>query len=225
MHLTESFAHFERIQLALPTEDLRTIATVCKILCLPQKTLATSQYIFLAAKAECRIEPDDIVLISSAVSLACKVSETLRPVDKILQVVARLYSTDVDHQLLPLYTEAITHTEIEMSVIIDFNFEITEIYTRLEKLCKEMHLDTSSSKRCWIMLNDMMQTPLPIYFTSDELLTCLLFINHLYTEPKGDTTLKDAEAYRLFIQKTSLKPVLYKCVRFICAQLLSLYKV
>lgn len=225
MQLNESFIYFEKLQHALSPEDILPLTTVCKTLCLPQKVLAVSQYIFLAAKAECRIEPDDIVLISSAVSLACKISETLRPVDKILHVVAALYSTEVDQQLQSMYIEAITRTEIEMCVIIDFNFEITDIYTRLEKLCKEMHLDMSSKKRCWIMLNDMMQTPLPIYFTIDELLICLLFINYGYTELKGDTAVKDEEAYKAFIQKSMLAPVAYKCVKFICSQLLDLYNV
>lgn len=223
MELAESFAYFERFRKSVCQEDVLAIASICKTLVLPQKTLAVTQHLFFATKAESRIEPDDVVLISSAVSLACKTSETLRPIEKIVQAVAKIYLLDIDEKLLPMYVEAIANTEIEIAVIVDFDFEITEIYTKLEKLCKETHLDSTSSKRCWIMLNDIMRIPLSIYFTIDELLTGVLFINYSYNTIKAGNTAGDCDSYMKFIESTGLALVKYTCIRFVGLHLLNTY--
>lgn len=201
------------------------VTNVCKALSLPQKTLAVSNYIFFAAKAESKIEPDDVVLVSSVVSLACKACETLRPLEKILQLVSKQYSVEISQSIAELYVTSINKTEIELSTVLDFNFEVSEIYAKLEKLCKEKRFDSIFSRRCWIVLNDIMSTPLSIYFTVDELLTCAIFVNHAANEIKDGKIMSDAEMYEAFAEKYGFATVSFDCIRFMSGELLELYSV
>ncbi|ELA42837.1 uncharacterized protein VICG_00152 [Vittaforma corneae ATCC 50505] len=223
MWLDESIACFNSLQPSICEDDMLAISDICKALHLPQKTLAISNHIFFAAKAESKIEPDDVVLISSVINLACKICETLRPLEKIMHLASKHYSIEIDQSIMELYTTSINKTEIELSVVLDFNFEISEIYTRLERLCKEKQFDSVFSRRCWIMLNDIMQTPLSIYFTIDELLTCTIFTNYVASELKNEKTMDDVEMYEIFSEKYKLTTASFSCIEFMSNKLLELY--
>lgn len=197
MRLSESCSLYERTKSQVSQHDVATISRICKTLRLPQRTLSVSCYNFFAAKSECRIEPDDIILVSASVSLACRVCETLRPVEKILQLAGEAYSIEVDLATRQLYLDSVNKTEIDISYILDFDFGISEIYSGLEAVCKKKRFDSLFSKRCWILLNDIMLTPLSIFFTSREMILASVFLNYLASSPEA--TKQDSGGSSLFM--------------------------
>lgn len=223
MRFSDSCTLFNKLQESIISEDIFAIGHICKALFLPQRSSSISYYLFFAEKAECKIEPDDIVLVSSVISLACKLCETYRPLEKILKTTADYYAVSLDAGILELYSTSINKTEIELSIILDFNFEISEIYTHLENCCKEKQVDSVFSRRCWIMLNDIMTTPLPIYFTIDELLASLFFINFLASELKNKMELSEQMMYDVFIEKYGYASVPFDYLEFICGKVLDNY--
>lgn len=196
MKFAESCGLYRIMKNRVLQRDTIAVSKICKNLRLPQRTLSVSCYNFFAAKSECRIEPDDIILVSASVNLACRVCETARPVEKILQLAGEEYSIEVDQTTRQLYLDSVNKTEIDISYILDFDFGISEIYSRLEAICKKGRFDSLFSKRCWILLNDIMLTPLSIYFTSGEMVLASVFLNHLASLPEA--TRLDASCHSLF---------------------------
>lgn len=219
MKLSESSSLYRRLQAC--NEEIDVIEKTCRMLFLPQKTLAISCYNFFAVKAESKIEPDDIVLITASIDLACRVCETSRSTEKILKIVSNFYSVEIEAEILSLYIREIYATEVDVMVILDFNLEISEIYNKLERICKEKRLDTVMSRRCWIVLNDIMRTPLPLYYTIDEILATSIFINLLALEKEQS----EEESYRKFSKEYCVKEVAFECIYFICNELLNNYSI
>lgn len=205
--------------------DLHCISRICSILGLPQKTIAVSYYNFFAAKTKCKIEPDDVTLVSSAIDLSCKMCETIRTTEKIIKMTAELYSIDtVDSDIMQLYITAVGKTEIEMLHFIDFNFDITEIYVHLERICKDKEQTPLFSKRCWILLNDMLSTPISIYFTVEEILASTLFINFVIEKFKLQNYTENHAMYKCFVSTfEEFSDVPLECIDLIFDEMMSLY--
>ncbi|KAM0681553.1 hypothetical protein GINT2_000066 [Glugoides intestinalis] len=219
----ESLYLYKKLQKQICQKDILIISNICKTLCLPQKTLSISYYNFFAAKAECKIEPDDVVLVTSAIDLACKLCETIRSVEKILKLTAGMYAIEIEKDLVSMYVNSINITEVEISIVLDFNFGIADIYTKLEKICKERKLDSIISRRCWIFLNDIMETPLSLYYTIEEILSCTIFINFVIEEAKKSDELNDEDIYNAFVKAYGFTNLTFECTSSLCIEVLNIY--
>lgn len=223
MRPNESLYLYKKIQPYVCQKDTRIISSICKALYLPQKTLAISYYNFFAAKAECKIEPDDVVLVTSSIDLACKICETIRPVEKILKLTADMYAIEIGKDLVEMYIHSINITEVEISIVLDFNFGIADIYAKLEKICKEKKLDSAISRRCWVFLNDIMTTPLSLYYTIEEILSCTIFITFVIAEAKKCADVNDEEIYSIFIKAYGFTNLTFECLSSLCTEVLNIY--
>lgn len=222
MKLAESCSLYRRMQSKVPQHDITTISRICKTLRVPQRTLSVSYHNFFAAKAECQIEPDDIILVSAAVNLACRVCETARPVEKILRLAGEAYSIEVDQITRPLYIDSVSKTEMDIAFALDFNFEISEVYSRLEDVCKKGRFDILFSKRCWVLLSDIMLTPLSIYFTREEMILASVFVNYLASLTESE---KNVSEHSLFMQLSRMLAFeeSFPAVEFVADEILSHY--
>lgn len=225
MKLTESLSLLKKLQQIIDQKDLHYISKICSMLGLPQKTVAVSYYNFFAAKSKCRIEPDDVTLISSVVDLSCKMCETIRATDKIIKLTAELYSIDtIEPDIMQLYIPAVGKTEIEILYFIDFNFEITDIYVNLERICKEREQSPLFSKRCWVLLNDVLSTPISIYFTIDEILACTVFINFVIEKYKLQSYTENDAIYKSFIATfAEFSNISLECIDLMFVEIMALY--
>lgn len=205
-------------------KDASILLSICRTLYLPQRTLAISLHIYFVAKSESKLEPDDVVLMSSAIDLACKICETQRPIEKILHLAGKNYNIEIEHEIVDLYIVSINKTEIEMAAILDFNFEITEIYNKLERMCKENQFDSLLRKRCWITLNDIMSIPSSIRYSINEIITCTIFINYCVSYKLIDEPLyNDMEIYAIFANRLGIIRVSFETIKAICTRLFKLY--
>lgn len=223
MRYKDSFEYFNKLKTLISVEDINTIADICKALHLPQKTLSISWYLYYAIKAESKIEPDDVVLVSAIINLASKLCETIRPVEKILHLVTKKYKIEMDPSILELYIISINKTETETVCIIDFDFEITEIYYRLEKLCIANKFNALLSKRCWITLNDIMSFPFAICFTIEEILVCIVFINYACTELISKSTDSLYDIFNRLTSNVYLPRIPYDYIEPICEKIMLIY--
>lgn len=225
MKLSESLSLLRKLQYIVDQRDLHCIARICTLLSLPQKTIAVSYYNFFAVKSKSKIEPDDVTLVSSAVDLSCKMCETIRATDKIIRLTAEFYLIDItEPDIMQLYIAAVGKTEIEILYFIDFNFEMTEIYVNLERICRERDRSPLFRKRCWILLNDILSTPISIYFTIDELLACTLFINFVVERFKPQNYTENDAMYSHFISTfDEFSNVTLECIDLMFDEVMSLY--
>ena len=223
MHIQESINKYKAIRNMVSKEEVEDVMKICKLLHLPQKTLSISLHNFFASKAEIHIEPDDIVLSSACISLACKMCETIRPIDKILQYAANHYNLEIEQEFKPLYIDCIHKTEMDICTILDF--DIPDFYVKLEAICKEKNLESVESKRSWIILNDILATPLSIYFTVSEIVYSSILITHIARNSKHDKfEIPNDEIILNFISHFQLEESHSAALEFISLEILEIYE-
>jgi len=225
MRISESCSFYSRLKNKISRDDVRIIIGICKELCLPQKTLSFSCFSFFAAKEEIRIEPDDVILVTAAINLACRACETGRSVEKILHMAAREYSIEIDSNTIEMYLKSVNRTEMDISMGIDFNFQVTEIYSELERFCKQQKLDPIISKKCWILLNDIMATPLCVFFMPLEMICSVVFLSYATAIcDELDTGASDYQVFlKIFYEKIVFKPAYWPAIKFISGEILEIY--
>lgn len=156
-------------------EEVETLVRICMMLRLPQKTVATALFNFFSAKKDIQLEPDDIVLHSACINMACRMCETHRPAEKIFEYASYQYALESTQELRAMYIACISKTELDVCVVLDFDFEIPDFYGTLESACRELGLSSNYSRRCWVFLNDLLMTPISVFFPVQEIVFgCLL---------------------------------------------------
>lgn len=224
MHIETSCKSYEILKKENFCNDVKNLVNICRELNLPQKTVSFSCHSFFAAKEECKIEPDDVVLVAASIGLACKICETQRNPEKILHIAAYVYNIELDSTIIKLYLDSISKTELEISIALDFNFKIAEIYTELQKICKNNGIDPVICKRCWVLLNDIMLTPLSIFFTSSEIISATIFLVVLASVDNIDQSMDNYKCFVIYFSKIyTFKNLFWPAISFISNELLDIY--
>ncbi|KAI4291258.1 hypothetical protein PAPHI01_0532 [Pancytospora philotis] len=165
----DSIEKYQKLSDTILAEEVAGLVRICRLLHLPQKTVAVVLHVFFMTKHTIDIEPDDAVLHSACISIACKVCETHRPCDRILDCAALLYAVEMTPELRPMYANCIAHTELSVCYALDFDFGLPDFYGLLKRVCRENSLPTDYSRRCWVMLNDILATPVSVFFSVEEI--------------------------------------------------------
>jgi len=201
---------------------------VCRMMYVPQRTIATALFCLFAAKRHIRIEPDDIVLHAACIGIACKICDTHRPTEKILECSACQYAVDTSNGLGEMYLCCINKTEVDVCVAIGFDFEIPDFYGKLKEVCRGRGLQLHYSRRCWAMLNDVLATPLCAFFTVTKVVLAVLMLEYAATaapleagevEPSGGL----AASFMGFME-LSPEQVSAETLEFICSEICSFYE-
>ena len=220
---------YRLLQTDVSEEDVYALAKICRLLHLPQKILGVSIHNFYHAKAQIQIEPDDIVLLSACIDLACRTSEVVRPLEKILGLVACHYALDVPDDIVPMYIECIDKTEVDICLCLDFDFNFPDFYGRLETLCKENVLNMSYSRRCWIMISDILTAPVSLFFSVDDVVIGCIFVEfvanqvRLNRKDKRNAAAVDEDVVRSFSEFLNMPERNAEEYLFISAELLRIY--
>lgn len=226
MLLKFSITHVKKFKYASAQQDILILTRLCKFLSLPQKTLSFTWYLYYAVKEdEYFLEPDDVTLFASILNLASKACETQRSSEKILEFTSKIFSTELDSEISKLYKTAIDKTQVDICEVIDYRFDMIEIYSKLQLFCLNFQLDHLSSKRSWILLNDVISTPLCIYFTIEEIIANVFFIIFVSSELAVDQKpLVNDKFYEKFREKYKTFDVPFECFDFIYNYMLDFYK-
>lgn len=227
MFLKFSMNQTKNFNLISAQQDIQILFQVCSCIGLPQKTISFSWYLYFAIKEDnFFLEPDDMTLFSAIIIFACKACETQRSPDKIIELTAQAFSIELDPEIFEMYKAAINKTQVDLCEAIDYRFEIIEIYNKLQTFCLNFKIDAAFSKRSWILLNDMMSTPVCIYFTCDEIIASIIFINFVATESiNSSESLSNKELYEKFLEMYSLQSISLECIEFIYNYILNFYQI
>lgn len=177
----------------LRKETMNLVNTVTS-LHIPQKTLALALKLFHIVKQNIRIEPDDVVLNSACISMACKISEIRMPLMKILQFASKILSIEVEEDLHPLYFDSIQKTEIDICLLVDFDFMMPDPYECLETVCQRKDLPTSYRRVAWIILNDITLLPVSATVPVHEIVYTCIFIQYLAEQSEKRTEIVEDRA-------------------------------
>lgn len=226
MLLKLSMTQVKNFNIIAAMHDIKTLIHLCKSICLPQKTVSFSLFLYYAVKDDIHfIEPDDLTLFTTILSLSCKVCETHRPIEQILESNAKHFSTDLDSEITRMYYDAVYKTQVDICEIIDFRFDLADIYSKLQSICSNYRLDHMFAKRSWVVLNDMMCTPICISFTCEEIIYGVLFIIFVALESENnEQKLLDAEVYEKFCKYFETRHISLECLKFLFDYILDLYK-
>lgn len=223
MLLEESIFKYKEMAKVTIKEDLSIIQKTCRALLLKQKVMSFAFYLYYAAKDTLRIEPDDPILLTAVINLACKAFESIRPLDKIFEHICKNYDIQLNQDIFDRYLRETSICEVDICEGIDFNFNMVKIYQNLETRCKLYKLDSLFSKKCWVMLNDTLRTPISIYFTEEEIIDAIFFLNFFIQESsKSNTTMTNSEVYSSFTNLYNITTDL-RCLEFIAFHILEMY--
>lgn len=192
MDVQDSIEEYRAFCRGVARDDVDVLVRICRMLYLPQKTVATALFIFFSAKKDIRIEPDDVVLQSACVNMACRVCETHRPTDKIFEYASYQHALGGSPELRTMYIESINRTELDICVVLDFDFEMPDFYGKLESVCREMGLPPSYSRRCWVFLNDILMRPVSIFFTVQEIVLGCMLVEFVAAKKREGASLGEA---------------------------------
>lgn len=224
MFLDESILAYRSLCDKISSFDKKIIDKICKDLCLPQKTISISFYLFYAAKDKIPIEPDDIVLIASCINLSCKMCETHRRLEVIFEAACRYYSVVTEKSIIDQYFDCIGKTEIEISLILDFDYRMSEIYIKLSAICSATEENVEFITKSWIVLNDLMITPLCIYFTIPELLSAALFMTYLFELKKENKKFRDLkELFKSFTESHYIECDSFPIISYLTNEMANIY--
>ncbi|KAI5170505.1 hypothetical protein PAEPH01_1491 [Pancytospora epiphaga] len=163
-------------------DDTQKLIVVSRMLFIPQRTISTALFCLFTAKRHLRIEPDDIVLHTACISLACKLCGTHRTVERILGFASFQYAIVINGALTEMYYDCINKTEVDICEAIEFDFEVPDYYKELNEMCQKKKLAGSYNKRGWLMINDVVCTPLCAFFTVTEIVLAVLLVQYLAIE-------------------------------------------
>lgn len=224
MRIAESIEKHKELKAKISSNDKYSLIHISKELVLPQKTLSVAFHLLYVSKDELGIEPDDIILFTAIVNLSTKISETSRPLEIIFKTVCNCFRIDVPDSIKSNYYDSIAKTEIDICIIIDFNFEMSELYTKLEMACKKHKFDQSFSKRAWIFLNDIMSTPLSAFFTTNEIITAALFLSYtLSYSSKSKEIISNKQLFSMFLDVCSSECKTFLAIEHIADEIITLY--
>lgn len=224
MLIVESVEKQTALKARVSSIDRFALTRICKELAIPQKTLSVAYYLLYVAKAELMLEPDDIVLISAIINLSSKICETYRASSIVFKHVTSYYEMPIEDSMKKLYNDAIAKTEIDICVLIDFDFEMADLYNRLQHVCKINKFDQFFSKKAWVFLNDIMTTPISAFFNIPEIITSALFLSFIVEFlVKSNAKLSNKEIFSLFVDKYSPECNSFVVIDYISNEMLSMY--
>jgi hypothetical protein len=138
-------------------KDIQDIIEMCKKAGCSQKTVQYSVYVYkmyLLHFPNKNHKRND--LISSSISLGCKISD---------------YIIDISTS-----NESI---ELEMCVSIDFDFNIKDIYKRVEYFINKYNIKKNIAQYLWILINDSMYLPLKKESEKDNLIIGCIHLSYI----------------------------------------------
>lgn len=218
---------------SIQNSEAECLAKTAKMLHLPQKTLATALHAFFVAKSAIKIEPDDIVLQCACICLACRMCETHRPAEHILDCASHQHAVEIPAELKAMYMECISKTEVDVCITLDFELEAPDFYGHLESICKSHGLDTNYSRRCWIFLNDILMRPVSVFFTVPEIVySCLLteYVARKYNDGNGEESMEEGQIadnrhiIQAFADWLNIEAADACVLEFILSEILSIYE-
>ncbi|KAI5150467.1 hypothetical protein ENBRE01_1511, partial [Enteropsectra breve] len=207
----------------LSDADMRGIRFICKKLFLPQKTHAAIQYLYFASKFGLNVEPDDIVLFTSCIDLACKVGNVFRGTEKILAVVADYCEMKIDETILELYYNCINKTLVDICTLLDFNLELPDFYTTLENACKSCDAPTITKKRCWVFLNDVLTLPISLFVHEKEMAAAVLIMENMIADSNEDDEQWNDEQFSSIMAQHNMQSLEAQHIKFVISELYKLY--
>lgn len=170
-------------------KEIQMLIQLAKMVHLPQKTVGIALQLYHISKRDLRIEPDDVVLHCACLNLACKISDLRFAISKIFTAAIEQLDMDVDGNIVSLYIDSIHKTEADICLIIDFDFNMADVYETLERICEEHLLPARYRKVCWILLNDSLQIRIIIDIPVEKLIYACIFIQ--FISEKDDKNYKD----------------------------------
>lgn len=226
MMVEDSIIRYDRLIMDYDKDEISALIKVCKLLRLPQKTIAAATFLYFQGKRYLQIEPDNIVLGAACINLATRILETFRQIEKILQYCATVYNIEVDPEIIPMYIECINKTELDICIIIDFDFELPNFYEFLEYVCKDSHLDIESKRRSWIILNDILTTPIGMFFTVQEIVySCLCLSYTIKNIRSKDFLPSNKSLFERIMEDLKIDEIIeIKAIDFICSEILYIYE-
>lgn len=227
LDVSESVDRCRQFQRLIPDSEILSLSSICKLLRLPQKTIATALYMFYAAKHSLLLEPDDLILYAACVSLSCRTCETHRPVEKILSLSALSCSVEVSPDTRPLYIDCVNKTEVSVCVCLDFELEPPDYYGLLHRLCRENSLSTEYSRHGWVFINDILTSPLIIFFTVPEVVLGGLLLEYsVRTEREDEPGMiaTDEQLAREFLRFMGIADTNEQAVLYVALELMRRYE-
>jgi transcription initiation factor TFIIIB Brf1 subunit/transcription initiation factor TFIIB len=167
-------------------KDVGDIVSICKTLGVPQKSIySTVEIYYRYAVATQRCE-NIISVVSACVMLAGKITNTLRSLQKILHACHEYYNVEDDEEAFEEnYRDAIS-IELNICIAIDFDFQVSDFYGCLEKLCGECCIDKGRAQTIWIILNDTVYLPLVLAFCARSVVVSCMFIACMIDECRAN---------------------------------------
>lgn len=198
---------FEEMQTKYRQEEISDLLECAKRLGLSQKTISINLFHFFKSRQSLQLEPDNLTFYCAVIDLTGKMTEHVYPLERILVLSASVLKIKLeDLESKRKYCDAINATEIEIARIVDFDFDFYDYHSEMKDLCMRNGLDMETSKRAWIILNDITTfTPATIFFTGYEINHAALLVAYIYNgvNPSVASTPNSGEVEDFEVQKTT----------------------
>lgn len=205
------------------TKDIKDIIVISKNIGAYQKSVQYSVYCYMSHLYKRNQHYDSVYLVASSILLGCKISNFIPKIDVLLENIFIHFKLNLDKNEIDNFREEIIKLELQMSVSLDFKFDIEDQYGKLRELGEKLsdsrksldEEDIEMNKKViqstWVFMNDSLFYPFRLFFDIDIILRACTYLSYLVN--------KDTEKIESLLSKSHEKEV-----QFIAEELLEGYE-
>jgi hypothetical protein len=165
---------------------IKDILTISKNIGLHQKSVQYSTFCYMKYVQENNKVKDHSLLVTSSIFLGNKIANYVLKFETIIENVLITYDLNFDEQELKEFKDKVIRLELDMTVSLDFDFNIQDQYDKIMNYSNELknEMDTDKHKliiqSLWIFINDSLFYPFDqeVIFKS-----CLYLSNKIHNKP------------------------------------------
>ncbi|AFM98976.1 hypothetical protein EHEL_090810 [Encephalitozoon hellem ATCC 50504] len=199
----------------LEIKNIRDIVSISRLLGMPQKTtyFTSAVYYKYISMPKSR---KTIPIGAACILLSGKVNGSLRSLEQILKASYKHHGVDPEKFFQDDYKDAID-IELHACIAMDFDFDMDDPYSFLEKICMDNDVDRSRAQTMWVMLNDTMYLPLILSFSIRSIVVSCMFVSDI----ARDKGCKDIDEFK---ERYKLTEINTGDIDFISKEIVSFYE-
>ncbi|KAF9761505.1 Apolipophorin [Nosema granulosis] len=175
--------------------DIKDIITISKNIGAYQKSVQYSVYCYMSHLYKKNRKYENVYLVTSSVLLGCKISNFIPKMDILLENIFIHFKLNLEENEIEEFRDEVVKLELQMSVSLDFKFDIEDQYSRLKEFGEKYKLEKDCANNdggsmneetnikivqsTWIFLNDSLFYPFRLFFDLENILKACTYLSHI----------------------------------------------
>lgn len=229
METNQTFDLFLKIKKDCTIHEINNLLNICKKLNMGQKVITVTFYNLYNARTNLSIEPDDVILYSTIIDMAFKMSDISRPIETIVNQIAEHFNQPVNKSDMKVYLETIYISQLNYLIESSCDIIPPSPHDQLVNVFRQNKFPSEMYEQSWIFLNDLIvYTPAIFIFSETECIYSAIYMAFLLTYGNDTSSISETTSLESceadFKLKFKLSDNNVTTIHFLSDQLVSIYE-